>query len=145
MVDSVKPYDADQVTVNFGGLPIESGYADGEFVRIEQQEDSFTVVVGTDGQVSRSKTNNRYTVATILLMQTSEGNAILSAAHNLDLELSNGASIVPLFIRDRQGLSLFTDPNAWIIKPPDVSLDREATSREWPIGCPRPTRFDGGN
>ena len=145
MGDSVKVYDADQVTVNFGGLPIETGQADGEFVRIEQQEDSFTVVVGTDGQVTRSKTNNRYTVATLLLMQTSSGNAILSAAHNRDLEFANGASIVPLFIRDRGGLTLFTDPNAWIIKPPDVSLDRVATSREWPIGCPRPVRFDGGN
>lgn len=141
---AVKEYDANEVTVNFSGLPIESGYADGEFVRIEQQNKSFSSVQGTDGQVTRSKTNQDLTTVTIILMQSSEGQAKLSTILNADLLAGNGAGIGPLLIRDRQGLSVF-EANAWITGPPKISYDRGATAREWELECTDVVRFDGGN
>lgn len=138
-------FDATEVTINVGGFPIESGFADGEFLRVEQAEDGFLTVVGTDGSVTRSKSNNRMATVTIILMSSSDGNAILSTLHNTDLKASNGAGVVPILIRDRQGTTLMAGAKAWVIKAPDASFDRTATPREWTIGVADFERFDGGN
>lgn len=141
---AVKIYDANEVTCNFTGLPIESGYADGEFIRIEQDNESFVAVQGTDGQVTRSKTNQDLTTVTIILMQTSEGMSKLSAILNTDLLAGNGAGVGPILIRDRQGLAVF-EGDAWIKGPPKASYDRPATAREWALHVANVVRFDGGN
>lgn len=140
----MRVYDPDQVTVSFAGILVQ-GYADGEFVRIEQESDDFSDVVGTDGEVSRSKTNDRRATVTFVLMQTSESNDLLSAVSNLDRSLPNGLGVGALYIRDRQGSALYRAASAWISKPPNVSFDRTATSREWTIRCEKLERLDGGN
>lgn len=140
-----KVYDANEVTVNFAGLDIDSGFADGEFCRVEQESDDFVDKAGTDGEVTRSKTNDRRTTVTILLMQSSDGNAKLSTLNNIDRLAGNGAGVAPILIRDRQGTSLFAAAEAWISKPPNISYDREPTSREWTLRVANPERFDGGN
>ena len=81
---ATKVYDSNRILLTLGGFPIDSGYADGEFLRIEAEADDFSDVVGTDGEVARSKTNDRRATATILLMQTSKANQLLSALSNLD-------------------------------------------------------------
>jgi len=141
----LKVYDANEVTVNVAGLPIESGFDDGEFVRIEQESEDFIDKVGTDGEVTRSKTNDRRATVSILLMQSSDGNALLSGLNNIDRLAGNGAGVGPLLIRDRQGLALYAAAECWISKPPDVSFDREPTAREWTLRVASLERFDGGN
>lgn len=145
MSHDVKVYDADQVTLVVCDLPIESGFADGEFLRIEQDSDDFGDVPGTDGEVTRSKTNDRRATITVILMQSSSGNNLLTVMNNLDRNTPGGAGIGTLFIRDKQGTSLYTASKCWIAKPPDVSFDRLATAREWKIRCANLVRFDGGN
>jgi hypothetical protein len=142
---SLKVYDADQVSISLAGIPISSGFADGEFLRIEQEGDDFVDVVGTDGEVSRSKTRDRRATITVLLMQTSDSNALLSALNNLDILAPNGAGVGTLLVRDRQGTSIYRADECWIQKSPDVSFDREATSREWTLRCANLQRLDGGN
>lgn len=144
MPNAVKTYDADQVNLSIAGFPIESGFADGEFIRIEQEADDFTDVVGTDGEVARSKSNDRRATITVILMQTSSGNQALSALSNLDRITPNGAGIAPLLIEDGNGDALYTASSAWVMKPPDVSFDREATSREWTIRVGDLVRNDAG-
>jgi hypothetical protein len=141
---SFKVYDPDQVTVSFAGQNI-TGWADGEFVRIEQETDNFSDVVGTDGEVVRSKTNDRRATITFLLMQTSDSNDVLSALANNDLANSGGEEVNPFVVKDLQGRAIFQAENAWISKPPDVSFDREATAREWTLRCDSIVRLDGGN
>ena len=141
----LKVYDADQVSISLAGIPIDSGFADGEFLRIEQEGDDFTDVVGTDGEVSRSKTKDRRATITILLMQTSDANVLLSGLNNLDRLAPNGAGVGTLLVRDRQGTSLYRSDECWIQKPPDVSFDRESTTREWTLRCADLQRLDGGN
>ena len=141
----LKVYDANEVTINVAGLPIESGFDDGEFCRIEQESDDFVDKVGTDGEVTRSKTNDRRATVSILLMQSSDGNALLSGLNNIDRLAGNGAGVGPLLIRDRQGLALYAAAECWISKPPDVSFDREPTAREWTLRVASLERFDGGN
>ena len=55
---AVSTYNPDEVAIVFAGIPI-SGFADGTFLSVEQNEDSFTMQVGTDGEACRSKSNNR--------------------------------------------------------------------------------------
>lgn len=142
---ALKVYDADQVSISIAGIPILSGFADGEFLKIEQEADDFTDKVGTDGEVTRSKTNDRRATVTILLMQSSAGNAALSALSNVDRLAPNGAGVGSLLVRDRLGTAVYSAAQAWISKPPDVSFDREATSREWTLRVADLTRNDGGN
>jgi len=140
-----KVYDANEVSVSIAGIPIDSGFDDGEFLRIEQEADDFVDKVGTDGEVTRSKTNDRRATITILLMQSSTGNALLSALSNIDRLAGNGAGVGPFLARDRQGTALFAAAESWISKPPNVSFDREPTAREWTLRCASLERFDGSN
>ncbi len=141
---SFKIYDADQVTLNVVGIPITSGYADGEFLRVEKETDDFTDVVGTDGSVTRSKTKDERATITVVLMQTADSNAVLAALSLVDRAAPNGAGVGALFIRDRQGTSLYEADELWISKSPDATFDREATSREWTFRVAKLRDFTGG-
>ncbi len=141
---ATKFYDPDQLSLVFANIPI-SGFADGEFVRITPESDGFGSVVGTDGEVSRSKTGDKRAEVVFVLMQTSDTNDRLSALHQLDLATPGGAGVGALMIRDRQGRAQYSSEQAWIQRAPDVSFDREATSREWVLMCGDLKRVDGGN
>lgn len=145
MSSGARIYDADQITMVFMGILVDSGYADGEFCRVEQLSDDFTDVVGTDGEVARSKTNDRRATITVTLLQTSSGNAKLSVLNNLDKLAANGAGVGPLLIKDLAGTSLYTASKAWIAAPPKVVFSRGAEAREWTIRCADLLRLDGGN
>jgi hypothetical protein len=141
---SFKEYDPTQVTVSLAGIVVQ-GYADGEFVGVEQETDNFSDVAGTDGEVSRARTSDRRATIRFVLMQTSSSNDLLSSLANLDLKTPGGSGVGALYIRDRLGRALYRAQHAWIQKPPDVSFDREPTPREWTIRCARLERVDGGN
>lgn len=138
----MKVYDADQVTVSFAGVLMQ-GYADGEFCSIEMDSKGFEDVVGTDGEVTRSKTGDNRATVTVKLLQSSLTNAELSILHNLDLSAPNGAGVGALLINDRGGSFTYRAARAWISKAPDVTLDRQATTREWEFRCEKLVRFDG--
>lgn len=140
----MKVYDASQVTVAFAGVPL-SGYASGAFCRISEEADAFTDDVGADGEVVRSKTNDRRATVTVILQRTSDSNDFLSALANLDKNSPNGAGVGALLIRDRNGRALYTASKAWIRKAPDVEFGTEAGNVEWTIRCANLVRFDGGN
>jgi hypothetical protein len=139
-----KYYDADQITVSVAGIPL-GGYAEGEFLRIEQESDDFEDVVGTDGEVTRSKTNDTRANVTILLMQSSDSNDLLSALSNTDRRAPNGAGVGAFLVRDRNGRALYTGAASWVKRPPNATFDRTATAREWQIRVANLERFDGGN
>ncbi len=141
---ALKVYDPDQVVVMFAGLPIR-GYADGTFVTIEQVSEAFTEVVGSDGEVTRTKNNDRRCSIKFTLMQSSDSNDVLSAIHNLDLEAPNGVGVAPLAIKDMSGRFQFVAPEAWVKKAPNAEFGKEAGPREWELCCNDPKRFDGGN
>jgi len=142
---ALRVYDASQVAVIFGPVGPISGFADGAFVSVEQNEDSFTLQMGTDGEGTRSKSNNRSGRVTITLMQSSQSNILLSSVHTLDINSPNGDGIGPLLIADRSGSSLYEAEKAWIVKPPAAEFDREATSREWILETDNLVQIHGGN
>ena len=140
-----KTYDADQVSVTVAGILIDSGFADGEFLRIEQETDDYSDVVGTDGEVTRSRSNDRRATVTLLLMQSSDANDKLSALSALDNSSPNGAGVGAFLVRDRSGRSMYSAEHCWISKPPNVGFDREAGSREWTLRLADLRRTDAGN
>ena len=131
MGQTVTTYDADQVLITFGGIVIDSGYADGTFVKEEKDATAFTYKVGTDGSVTRSKTKNKVRKVTITLMQSSYINDLLSQMLITDLAAPNGAGIAPFMLKDQNGTSQTSAPHAWIEAPPDAEWGREANEREW--------------
>ena len=141
----MKVYSAAEITVNVGGLSIDSGRGDDEFCEISKAEDTFTYKAGVDGEGTRSESKNSLHKVKLTLMKTSAGNAILSAIHNGDIAVPGGAGIVPILIRDRQGTSLFTSAEAWITKIPDTKYAKEAGTVEWMFDVHNPTSFVGGN
>jgi len=136
--------DADQFLLYFSGVQIQ-GFADGEYAVIEQMTEAFTEVVGTDGEVARSKTNDRRVKVTLKLLQTSAANAQLSAIHQRDLNSPNGAGVGTFSMVDLFGGSLCEGDQAWIVKYPDSSLDRSAKSRDWEIHVANGNRLENGN
>jgi hypothetical protein len=128
-----KTYNADEVKISIAGIPINSGYADGEFLRIERDTPAFEDVVGTDGEVTRSKTKDNRATATLLLMQTSDGNNLLSALHNTDKASPGGAGVGPFLVEDLNGLTIHEAAECWVQGSAPSTYDRTPTAREWPI------------
>jgi hypothetical protein len=144
MAFGAKFYDPDQVVIYFAGVLVQ-GFADGEFITTEQLADAFTDVVGSDGEVARSKSNDRRATVTIKLLQSSASNALLSAVHKSDLNTPNGAGVGTFLMQDLQGGTIVKSDQAWIVKYPDGSMDRSAKSREWQIRLATVDRAEGGN
>ncbi len=136
-------YSADEVDVLIAGLPI-TGFADGEFITIEFPE-AFTKKIGSDGDVTRSRTMDNTARVTIKLHQSSPSNDMLSTLYTADRLARNGAGVGAFLIKDNQGRSLYASPACWIAKHPDVSFDRESTEREWVIDVADIQPFTGGN
>jgi ribonuclease HI len=120
-----------------------TGFADGSFETVARNTDAFALYVGTDGEGTRAKSNNKSGKVTITLAQSSDSNAILSGIAALD-ELSNNG-IVPLLIKDNSGLSLYAAETAWIVKQPDSEFGREIGSREWILETDSLAMFTAGN
>lgn len=143
-----KIYNANEITIDIAGARIGEmgGFADGEFLRgPEMDSDAILDVVGTDGEVTVGKSNDRRATFTLRLMQSSDANDVLSALYNTMLASPGLAGAGPFYVRDRQGRTVFRSRTCWIAKPPDGSFDRTATAREWKIRVDKLERFDGGN
>lgn len=142
---SAKNYDPTQYTIVVAGIPINKGYADGEVIKVERESDAFTDVVGTDGSVTRVAVKDDRATATLSLMQTADANALLSALFLLDRNAPNGAGIGPFLLKDRSGTTILAGDASWIAKPPDASVDKTATPRQWKIRIANLKEFHGGN
>jgi len=145
---SVRTYNPGAVILTIGGTPV-SGYADGTFIRVERKNDSFTMVSGADGVVSRSKTNDFSGTITLTLAQTSPLNAVLSAFAAAD-ELTN-KGIFPVSCMDSSSsmikgqYSLHFSAYGWIRKPASAEYGKDISNREWVIDCADLMMFAAGN
>lgn len=128
-----KIYNPSEVTITFSALPFEGGLADGEFVSWSFDSNITDDVVGTDGEVSVSVNNDARATVTLKLMQTSDLNRVLSQLGNLRRRGGGALGIGPFaLVVGGTGETLIA-PESWILKWPDGSLDRTASTREWQI------------
>lgn len=141
-MSNVFTYDPKQVSMIVGGK-IASGFADGTFIMIERNEPAFNLKVGTDGEGTRAKSNNKSGKITITLMQSSSFNDVLSGFAAAD-ELSN-AGVVPILLRDASGRTLCTALSAWVQKYANSEFAKEVTTRVWILETDEIDIFVGGN
>ncbi len=140
-----KLYSADEVSLTIGGRPIDSGFADGEFITIEESAPRVVTAVGTDGEVAVSRNNDRRATVTVKLMSTSDGNDVLQDLADLNEEGPGLPGVSNLYIRDRNGRALHEGDHCWVEEMPAVSYDRGATTREWKLGVSRLRNTVRGN
>lgn len=138
-------YDPNQVSQSLAGIPINDGFAEGSMVEIDRDSDDFEDVVGTSGEVTRSKVNDDRATITIRLMQSAPVNAILSTLRNLDKNTPGGVGVGPYLLRDKSGATLISAEKAWIAKSPKKMFDKTAKELEWKIRCAQLVEFLGGN
>lgn len=142
MADQSLTFNPRQVTVTFMSVLLK-GYADGVFIKVERDEDSYTKVVGAAGDGARVKNLNRAGKVTLTLLQTSLSNDVLSGAQQLD-ELS-GTGHGALLIKDLNGASLAIATEAWVMKPAAIEMAKEIQHREWVFDTLELQMFVGGN
>jgi hypothetical protein len=134
--------DPKKIIVVFKGRPI-TGFADGTYLQIERNADTWNTKVGCSGHVARSKSNDRSGTVKITLMQTSSDNDFLSLCAELD---ENGnAGVGELKIKDALGTSDYRSSAAFVLKPAAASQSNNVENREWTLFCADLSIFNGGN
>ena len=126
-----KYYNSNETGLSVGGFQIDSGYGPDEFCSIEPNEDDFDYEVGTDGEVSLNKNLDNTAIATVTLMQTSDGNAAMTALYQAKL-LGNGATgVVPFVMIDTINGESIVSTEAVILRAPTAGFGKKAGTREW--------------
>lgn len=134
-------YDPSSVVASFAGVPL-GGFADGTFIGVERNNDSFTLMVGAGGEAARARSRNSSGKVTFTLMATSVVNDLLSAVWRADELFGTGVGVV--IVKDLNGTTLCIANNAWIMKPPKVEFGKEIGTREWVIECESVYMKSGG-
>jgi hypothetical protein len=142
---ATKVYTSNQVVASLGGIPLNTGRGEGVFIKIKPKNAAFTTKVGADGEVARSRSNDRRHEIEITLLQTSDGNILLSALHQLDLNAPNGSGIAAILIQDMSGTSLHTAAECWITEGPEVQYGPEIEMRTWKLEAANMVSLVGGN
>lgn len=137
----VGTYSPEDVSVSIGAAII-SGFTEGTFINIARNEDQYTMVVGADGKVTRSKNANRSGTMTLTLKASSASNDVLSAIASLD-ELA-GTGVKAVIVKDNSGRSVYAG-KGWIRKTPAGEFAKEVGDREWMLDIASLTPFAGGN
>jgi hypothetical protein len=138
---STKTYDPKQDKVSFGGVVL-GGFADGTFIKVERDEDTFSRKTGAAGEQVWIRNRNRGGKVTLTLMQQSQSNDALSAFMAADELLGTG--VQPLFIAEVNGTTLVHAGEARVAKPPVVNRSKDAETVEWVMDCADIDVFVGG-
>lgn len=125
------------------GLKTLSGFAPGTFITIKRNGNGFEKKRGSDGDVERINKNANDFEVEVKFLQTSSANDILSALYATDT--STNAGVIALTIKDGLGTTVFSAPQAWISKDPDVEFADDTQARTWTFQTGKAALFVGGN
>lgn len=135
-------YASNTVQLVFKGVPI-TGFMDDSFIDVERNADSFSMLVGADGEVARAGQADKSGKITFRLLQTSASNDFLSAA--LVVDEATNANQGPVLVKDGSGRSLDSSSEAWIVKPAKKVYGKNIEGREWVIECGKLITIVAGN
>lgn len=124
----VKTYDFNRVVASVNGVPVK-GFVDGDGISIEFDEDSWSMVTGADGTVTRSRSNKDTGKITMRLANSSDSNSVFDALAKLDKATS--LAVLTIYIFDVLGGSTYVTNDAWIIKDPGKTMGVELGEMEW--------------
>lgn len=129
----MKTYDFKKITCIFGPVTL-SGFAEGDGISLEPEEDIYKVKKGCDGQTTRSRTNNDDFSGTIKFMATSD-----SKAQFQDLTLRNAALSTltyPFRLESPATGETIASANAFVMRLPNFDYGQEVGEREYKIYLP---------
>ncbi len=138
-----KTLDTKKFFILFGPYIIH-GYGKGTFIEIDPDDVLYTKETGGDGEVARSRSNNKSHRLKLTLMQTSSSNDDLSAAALAD-EVAPGGIVLPLTCKDLLGNTVFFATEAWISKRPNYKRSKNVEDNEWLIDTGSADFYLGGN
>jgi len=134
--------DPAEFTITYGTHTIQ-GYADGTYIGIVYNANTFEAMKGADGEAARVITNDNSVLITVTLIQTSQSNTVLSGLSNIDRK--TGAGALPFFVKDNSGDTAGGGSIAWVQKDPDVTNSKSIESRAWQFYVPHYEGVVGGN
>lgn len=124
------PYDINAIEASLSGIALKDGLVS---IRVAMKSPAFQTEVGADGHTVRFATNDRRADIEVTLKGSSEEHAKLSALHGLDLSATNGAGVVPFFLRDGNGTSLLASDSAWIVQMPEKTFAASPGDVTWAL------------
>lgn len=107
---------------------IITGYADGDAIQAERNEDKFSQLVGADGGVTYNESNDDTGIITLSLKPTSSSLPVLRA-------LSKSKKLFNVLIQDTKNNVRVTGEDCLIQKWPSFARGAEASGIEIPILC----------
>jgi hypothetical protein len=125
---ALKSFDMRKTPVTVQGLPL-SGFASGDAVTAEFNEDLWTHEVGADGEVTRVYQGKKDATITIRLGMGSSANTTLSNLARTD-ELT-GFTPVKIAIFDMLIGDIIFGNQCWLMKDPGRTFGQDATAKEW--------------
>lgn len=137
-------FDPAQFPIVLGGVQMQ-GFSESNMCKFEFETESFSDVVGVDGDVTRSKSMDRRAKLTVYLMQTSPTNDLLSAMYNAGRVGTNGGDVVAARVENVNGRLVIAGPEAWIMDTPKPTYGKTAAEYEWVIRIANCEAFFGGN
>lgn len=141
----LKEYDPKNVIISWDGVTLNEGIAEGTFVTVARTTRTWTHNTGGDGGTTRVKGNDRTGTTTLTLRAGSVTNDVLAEKaqdEELDPQVSH---VAPLLIKDFNGTTLHSDPEAHLDGPANDENATTEGNREWVLLCPNLRMFSGGN
>lgn len=136
-------YSPEDVIILLGGVYQIEGLHEGTFLSISKDEPQYKTYVSTDGKVTRVHVDHPIHTVRITTSSVADINGVLTTLASADAR-SYGA-IIPLFIKDSSGTTLFYTPDCWIEQLPDAVLGDEVEGREWVFKAVNASSIIGGN
>ena len=123
-------YDPGNVVLNINGIDI-SGFAEGTFIEVDRYVDAWSMAVGSDGEVTRVKSQNVSGYFKFTLQQGSPSNDVVSALATQDEQSSN--AVVPVLMTDKNGNTIAKGAKSWVKKKAKSSFANTNENREWTL------------
>jgi hypothetical protein len=137
---TVVSYSPKDVLLDVGGYQLQGW----QNITISRTVKGFTLVRGIRGKNTRVKNVDTSATITISLLQSSQGNDVLSYIH--DLDLSEGTARIALTLRDKSGRSVFSSNEAYITGYPTATFSGQFEYRNWELFCQSTSTYTvGGN
>ena len=124
---TVNTYSPKDLILTIGGYQL-TGW---QSISISRTVKGFTVVRGIRGKNTRVPNVDTSATINISLLQTSQGNDVLSYIHELDLD--EGTARIALMLKDNSGRSVFSSNEAYITGYPTATFSGQFEYRNWEL------------
>lgn len=126
---TVQTYSPKDVILTVGGYQLVGWQS----INISRSVKGFTVIRGIRSKNTRVPNVDTSATINISLLQTAQGNDVLSYIHELDLD--EGTARIALMLKDRSGRSVFSSNEAYITSYPTAMFSGQFEYRNWEIFC----------